>query len=147
MKKTTVYLAGKMTELTKEQMTAWREYAKVALEQIGAKAISPCDFYNFDMSILSYTEKEIMRFDIWAVQHSDIILLNLDYPDSIGTAIEVFEAYKKGIPIIAYRTDGNFSSVHPWILECVDKKFTGRNAIWDTVEYIKNYYIRALEAE
>jgi len=137
-KKITCYLGGKMTGLDFNTMNMWRSEATRLLEVYDIKTINPVDFYNFNMNPESFTDKECENFDLIALDHSDILLINLDYPDSIGTAIESF--YTDRIlhkPVIAFGTTDN----HPWIKNHVTKFCTTMS---EAVEYIHDYYQQIL---
>ena len=136
MSKPIIYLAGAMKGLSFEQQNNWRRDIKYRLEEIGFKVVNPVDFYNFEMDRSTYTDKEVMEFDLWAVRNSKLIIVNFDYPDSIGTAIELYEATQKQIPVIAY--GGLDVDVHPWIKQCVTKWC---ETMEDVVEYIVDFYL------
>ena len=94
-----IYLAGKMSGLTWEEMSDWRSKAKKLFSHRwrGLNIINPCNFYNFNnVKSLKATDLEIMAFDLTAVRNAHLLLVDLRH-DSIGTAIEIFEAYDKNI--------------------------------------------------
>lgn len=132
----TIYLAGAMQGLTCEEMNKWREQADYYFSQAGGanryKTINPVDFYNFTIN-QNFTDKECMLFDLTAVRKSDVILANLN-KDSIGTAIELYESFSKGIPVIGFDAHNN---LHPWVKECC---FKICNSLEDAITYIKEYY-------
>jgi len=135
MRKPKVYLAGAMSGLTLEEMNQWRLMANSSLKD-NFETINPCDYYNLMFDTDTYSELEVKKFDLWAVKHSDIILVNLDCPNSIGTAIELqmaFDVWHK--PVIAY--GGNNAFVHPWILLSITKRC---NKLKEAVTYINEYY-------
>jgi nucleoside 2-deoxyribosyltransferase len=127
-----------MTGITFEQSNNWRLVAKDALENFETNkkviAINPNDYYNFK-DIKHLTEKEILRFDLHKVRSSNLILVNLN-GDSIGTTMKMQHAYDNNIPIIGYCNDKN--TVHPWLEYVCDRIC---NNIFDTIDYIKNYYL------
>jgi ACT domain-containing protein len=133
-----IYEAGKMSGLTLEQMNSWRIKAKELFKQYSDDilTINPVDFYNFEMDRSTYTEHEVKFFDLYQVKNSNIILLNLDYPDSIGTAIEVHEAHDNWkIPVIAFGGENVF--VHPWIELSITKRC---KTLEEAVEHIIEFY-------
>ena len=138
----TIYLAGKMSGLTHIEMNTWRLAAQNRLSHFGLDTVNPCDYYNFELDPSTYTDTEVMQFDLWAVRNSDLILVNLDYPDSIGTAMELYVAHEYKIPIIAYRTDGQLSAVHPWVRLCC-AKICGN--LDEAIRYIAKYYGRVIK--
>lgn len=69
----------------------------------------------------------MFRFDLRKVRRSDVILVNLNnIRKSIGSCIEVYEAYKSNIPVIGFLDDKLpidelTALIHPWIYFCVDR--------------------------
>lgn len=132
----TVYLAGKMSGILPEIANKWRLEAVELLKE-NFKIINPCDYYNFEMDRSTYTDLEVKKFDLWAVENSDIILVNFDFPDSIGTAIELHMAYEIwDKPVIAY--GGLHVEVHPWMKLSVTKWC---NTLEDAIDHINKYYL------
>lgn len=130
-----VYLCGAMSGLTFEQMNEWRVNAKHLFQRYAENihTENPCNYYNFEMNPNTYTQKEIKDFDLWLVRNCNLILVNLDYPDSIGTAIELETAQNNNIPVIGFGTTLN----HPWIeLNITCKK----NTLEEAIEYIMSFY-------
>lgn len=135
MSKPKIYLAGAMSGLTMEEMNGWRLMANSFLKD-KFETINPCDYYNFTLDKNTYSEIEVKKFDLWAVEHSDIILVNLDYPNSIGTAIELqmaFDVWHK--PVVAY--GGLHTNVHSWMLLNITKRC---DRLDEAVTYINEYY-------
>jgi len=142
MNKDITYLAGKMSGLSVEEMCRWRNEFKLKFknhcEQEGIhnpfNIVSPTDFYSFEEK-KHKTEKEVMDYDLWLIKNSTLVVVNLDYPNSIGTAIELYEANKHcNIPVIGFGTIIN----HPWIEECVTVKFDSMDEV---INYIFEFYI------
>ena len=133
-----IYLAGAMSHLTKEQRNAWR--VKIVKEFFyyneKIKVINPCKYYDMDMDANSYTEKEVKKFDLYQVRTSNIIIVNITHPNSIGTAMELQVASDLHIPIIAFGTPS--VPTHPWILETIDKFCAD---IEDVINYVTQYYL------
>jgi nucleoside 2-deoxyribosyltransferase len=125
MKKIKIYLCGAMSKLTLEQMNGWRVEAKLKLLAQNKDLYSLCienpvQYYNFELDTASFSDHECKSFHLWLVEHCDIVLVNLDYPDSIGTAIEMELASRFwNKPIIAFGTREN---VHPWMKLAVTKQ-------------------------
>jgi len=136
--KFTIYLAGKMSGLTYEEMNEWRVNAKRLLKIISNNqihTINPVDYYNFEMNPNTYTEKEIKKFDLHMVKTSDLILVNLDFSDSIGTAMEICMAYDVwDKPVIGFGKNKS----HPWMELCVSKRC---ETLEQAVQYITEYYL------
>lgn len=131
-----IYLAGQMSGLTLEQMSQWRDEAEELLQE-NFRIINPVHYYNFEIDPTTYTDREVKEFDLVAVKKSHILLVNLEYPNSIGTAIEVHMSHDVwGIPVIAY--GGHDKDVHPWIKESLTKWC---DTLEDAVNYINTFYL------
>ena len=142
MKKDIIYLAGKMSGLSIEEMCRWRNEFKLKFKNRCKqelihnpfRIVSPTDYYSFEEK-KHKTEREVMDYDLWIVRNSKLIVVNLDYPNSLGTAIELYEANKHcGIPVIGFGAVVN----HPWIEECVNVKF---DTMDEVVDYIMEFYV------
>jgi nucleoside 2-deoxyribosyltransferase len=132
-----IYLAGAMSGLTYEEMNNWREEADIKLRRFNIKSINPVSFYNSEIDPTTFTDRECMLFDLVAVKKSDLILVNLNH-NSIGTAIELYESYKSGIPVIGFNSIEN---THSWMKECCYKICDNLD---NAVRYISDYYNRIL---
>lgn len=146
MKEFQIYLCGKMSGLNLRQMNEWRITLKDALD-FSAKTISnvkvnivnPVDYYNFE-NPTHQSEFEVMQFDLNKVKKSDIVIANTEgLNTSIGSAIEIYEANKRDIPVIMYDPKHEYWSVHPWLKECTSRVET---TIDDLVQYVAEYYLR-----
>ena len=137
MRKFKIYECGKMAGLKLAEMNEWRLTASQLLYETGypITIVNPVNFYNFTLDPTTYTEREVMDFDLYQVRDSDLILVNLDFPNSIGTAIEMFYAHDiLKIPVVSFGTMQN----HPWIQCCVNKHC---ETLEEAVEYIKDFYL------
>ena len=84
----------------------------------------------------TYTEHEVKFFDLYLVKHSDLVLVNLEHPDSIGTAIEIHEAHDNWkIPVVGYSTLA--IEIHPWMELSLTKKCKD---MLDAINYIIEFY-------
>jgi len=133
-----IYLAGKMSGLTIEEMSGWRTKATEMLHNRDdmIRVENPCSYYNFQNALdMKASDSEIRNFDLWLVRNCDVILVNLDYKGSIGTAIELFEAHEHcRTPVIAYRTTPDAD--HPWI-ECSVTRMC--SSLEEAIEYIMTF--------
>jgi nucleoside 2-deoxyribosyltransferase len=124
-----------MSNISPEEASKWRKKAKHLLDVFEINSIDPTYFYNFDLAPPTYTDKEVMEFDLAAVLCSDLILINLDFPDSVGTSVEAFYAYRiLNKPVLGF---GKNSNIHPWLQACLVKQFETLESI---IEYIASYY-------
>lgn len=116
----TVYLAGKMTGLTVRQMSTWRNLASTYLRNNGFHVLNPFECFKDELiQQTKPTAREIVGNNKYQIQHSDIVLAELNYADvSIGTVGEIVFAAMLGIPVIAW---GRAEDVidHPWIQDHV----------------------------
>lgn len=142
-KRLKIYEAGKMSGLSYKEMNDWRESLKRLLNHyatyysVNLTVVNPVDFYNFEEKAHK-TEKEVFQFDMNHVKSSDIIIVNLKgLNTSIGTVIELYEAYKRDIPVLALGTEEDYNALHPWIKEFISR-------VDDTEDkltfYIKEFY-------
>jgi len=132
--KGTVYLAGKMTGLDREEMNKWRHRAEVTLLDHGFKIANPASVpFNFDGYSNSPTNKEIIASNKFQIQRSDIILAELNHTEiSHGTNAEIVYAGTIGKPVIVWGE--NYSVINsPWIAEHTVKQFSRMD---DALEYI-----------
>ena len=136
----TIYLAGAMTGLTFKAMTDWRIKIKQELLKSSAKSlivINPVNYYNFSHPQHD-SEKKVMEYDLWRLKDSNLVIVNLNKPDSIGTAMELMCAKKNNIPIIGLCENKYYTDVHPWLKECCNKVlFTMK----DLINYVSKFYL------
>jgi nucleoside 2-deoxyribosyltransferase len=137
MKNIKIYLAGAISKLSIQDMNSWRIKATNLLEETEypIHVENPCNYFNPVTCGGTYTELQAKEFDLWLVKNCDLILVNLDFPDSIGTAIELDRAYNiYGKPVIAFGTAKN----HPWIELSVTKRC---DTLEEAVEHIRDFYL------
>mgnify|MGYP000844200546 FL=1 len=141
----TIYLAGKMAGLSIEEQTTWRKFVAAELDKYSdianykTNVISPCDYFNFEEP-RHQNEQEVMKFDLNLVRDSDIVIVNTNgLNTSIGSVIEVYEAWKNNIPVIAYDERGDYNLIHPWLKCCFTRV---ESCVMDMCEYIKDFYMR-----
>ena len=156
MKTFTIYLAGAMGGLSKYEMNGWRldfiSKINIQFPDINFKFLNPVDFYSFELepvhndSQLSenqYNEKEVMEFDLHLVKQSDIVVVNLNFPQSTGTNIELFQAYYHlKIPVLAFINNQYNKILHPWTNCCISRKM---NNMYAVINYIGDFYIPTIK--
>lgn len=146
MKEYKIYLAGGMQDLSFKEQNEWREYIKNTLKEryydgslkYALDIINPCDYYNFEQGEKYDTYSEVMRFDLHQVKTSDLLIVNLNSKNSIGTAMEMATAYNCSIPIISF-TAFEVNELHPWFI-CTSEKIL--KSADDTVNYVSDYYLK-----
>lgn len=140
-----IYLAGKMSGLTYQEMNEWRETLRVKLIELGrlrgykVQAINPVTFYNYEHEF-HQSEREIEDYDLAHVISSDVIIVNLDgLSSSDGTKLEIFEAYRHHkIPVIALGSKELYKQVHPWIQSKIMRVEETEEGL---LGYIRDYYM------
>ena len=110
----TVFLSGGMTGLTRDEMTGWRERIKRYTKFYDIKVMSPTDYFMCGYDYLDES-KESFTFDTYWVRHSDVIIANMNKPNSIGTAQELMLAYELNKPIVVIASKEKWEEVNPWI--------------------------------
>lgn len=142
--KLTIYLGGKMSGLSKNDYYTWRSELENVLNGranlIGAsiQIINPAKYFDFD-DMDRHLEKEVMQFDLNMVRQSDIVIVNVNrVSSSIGTAIELYEANRLNIPVIAYTEGCVVDDIHPWIENCFSTVQMNRDEL---VDYICDFYM------
>ena len=145
MKHLKIYLAGKMSGLTFEQMNTWRVCLKELLLKTAENSdykltvINPVDFYYFE-SNRQQTEADVEDYDLAHVISSDIVIVNVKGLDSSdGTKYELHDAnYHNRIPVIALDEENLYWYLHPWIKRDITRVEKDMNSV---VEYIKDFYM------
>ena len=135
-----IYLSGGMGGLSFDEQVSWRNQIVDNIITDDALTFKPVFFnppyyytptYNYHKS-----EKEVMEFDLYKLRKSDVVIVNFNVPNSIGTAMELMLAKEYNIPVIGINIDNK--ELHPWLLECCSRMCDN---IQETIEYVKNYYL------
>lgn len=135
-----IYLSGGMGGLPFEEQIGWRNQIVDTITFDDSLAVKPV-FFNppiFYSPSFDYhkSEKEVMEFDLYKLRKSDIVIVNFNVPNSIGTAMELILAKEYHIPIIGINIE--HKELHPWVSECCGRMC---DSIEETIEYVKNYYL------
>jgi nucleoside 2-deoxyribosyltransferase len=120
----------------------WRVYMKSYLEfdntQTDVYVTNPNDFYSFKENAPSYdSELEIMDFDLNRLRNSDLVIVNYNDMQSLGSMAEIAIAYERRIPIIGLNEAG--TELHPWQVCMTSKMFSD---IDELLDYVENFYLR-----
>ena len=142
MEQIKIYLSGGMGDLTFEEQVGWRNRFQKAImynrEPVKQPIFfSPPDFYCPALPVEYKTDREVMEFDLYNLRNSDIVVVNFNAPNSIGTAMELAIAKDKHIPIIGLNESG--VELHPWLKESCTRicdNFT------ELVDHVTNYYLK-----
>lgn len=106
-----VYLAGPIAGCTDDECKDWREMAKLKLPMV--ECIDPMrrDYRGREMKHL----QDLVVLDKADIRMSDVVLVNHSKPSS-GTAMEIYFAWRLGIPVIV--VDNRLTEdvpISPWI--------------------------------
>lgn len=82
-------------------------------------------------------EREAMEFDLNALRKSDLIIVNFNKPDSLGTAMELALAYEYRIPVVGLLKDD--VDIHPWLKECATRIC---HDMRELVSHTVNFYLK-----
>lgn len=133
-----VYLSGMMDGVTVEEGNAWRLKAADFFKHHGVDTYNP---YDGKMPSHVYEPNEVHGRDIYYLDRSDVILVNLDLPKVIEnskipffTIGEMYLAHRDRKPIIAYT---NCLANRHGYKAIVTKSFTNLD---DAMEYIALFY-------
>lgn len=135
-----IYLAGAMSGMSMAEQNDWRNEIRDSLENYECmywvKCINPVDYYNTYDSTTYDSDLEVMNFDLYKVKKSNLIILNFNNMQSLGTMAELAIAWDKGIPVIGLNESEQ--QLHPWQYCMCSKIFNNKE---NMLQYIKNYYL------
>lgn len=136
-----IYLSGGMGNISFEEQSKWRKQVINAIKFNGydyeKKPIffNPVDHYNFT-DIRYKSEREVMEYDLNALRHSDLVIVNFNDLKSIGTAMELMLAKEMHIPVIGWNP--NNENLHPWLAECTTRLC---DDLREAVEHVVEFYL------
>ena len=136
-----IYLSGGMGNISFEEQSKWRKQIIQAIKygdyhcEKNTVFFNPVDYYNFT-EVRYKSEREVMEFDLNALRNSDLVIVNFNDPNSLGTCAELAVAYEIKIPIIGINKNGN--KLHPW-LECFCNRIC--TDIREAVNYVVEFYL------
>lgn len=136
-----IYLSGGMTKFGKNNFSEsndWRVEIKNDLEEFSYKihCFNPNEHFSFLDNLEDYSDREIMNFDIASLHKSDLVIVNFNDPNSIGTACELGIAYSNHIPVLGINE--NKSELHPWLSNICEHIFSNSS---DLLYYVKYHYV------
>jgi nucleoside 2-deoxyribosyltransferase len=105
-----VYLCGAINGKTDAECKWWRDAASELLRNLGHEPLDPMarDYRGVEASAW----REIVDGDLKDIDSSAAILAKVDSP-SWGTAMEIFYANRKGVPVVGFAAGPRPS---PWLL-------------------------------
>lgn len=135
-----VYLSGGMSGLTYAEQLSWRnKFISGVLRKIGTDSdvrfFNPPLYYS-PSKPFHKSEREVMEYELGVLRKSDVVVVNFNIPESIGTAMEVAVARELKIHIIGVNELNK--QLHPWLSEsCMRMCGTFDEA----EEYIVDYFV------
>lgn len=124
-----VYLSGPIYGTT-DQEQKWRMIATDRLRNL-FEILNPLDrdFRGTKFDVVN--SSKIVRDDMAAVDHSNVVLANAEKP-GWGTAMEIFYAHMKGKPVLFFTSNDNPS---PWLLARARHFASLDNAIEELIKF------------
>jgi len=124
-----VYLSGPIYGTT-DQEQEWRMIATGRLKNL-FEILNPLDrdFRGTKFDVVN--SSKIVRDDMAAVDHSNVVLANAEKP-GWGTAMEIFYAHMKGKPVLFFTSNDNPS---PWLLARARQFTSLDNAIEELIKF------------
>jgi nucleoside 2-deoxyribosyltransferase len=130
-----------MSNLSWDEQNEWREAVKEWLSSRECDyklvIVNPCDYYNFKEKRYK-TDREIMEFDKYQVRTSDLIIVNYNAPNSIGTAVEIGLANELHKPIVGLNESKLY--IHSWLVDMTDRMCETTDEL---LNYIYEFYLLA----
>lgn len=114
--KNKVYLAGAISGLSYDEVFIWRDDMKSRIEELSGKTwvcFNPVEHFHESYSS-TVDEFEAMKVDLWNLEHSTVMICDMNRQASLGTSTELGYAYSKGIPVIGFCDPKNIGTLHPW---------------------------------
>lgn len=142
MKEFHIYLSGPMSNLSFEEQNEWRMQMIRDIKGYEAYGVekapvffNPVFYYNFEDQNYK-SEREVMEFDLNRLRKSDLVIVNFNRTDSLGTAMELAVANELRIPVVGLN-EGE-KPLHPW-LKCCVSRMCGSKA--ELVEHVVDFYL------
>lgn len=141
MENVRIYLAGGMSGLSIEEQVQWRNQFKNAIKYNyeptkSYDVFSPPDYYS-PSTDAHKSEREVMEFELAHLRKSDLVVVNFNVPESLGTAMELMVAKENNIPVVGLNKNGVV--LHPWLVECTTRIC---DDIKELVEHVVKFYLK-----
>ena len=137
-----IYLSGGMSGLSLEDQTKWRKQFCDAIKygdfdyEKNPIFFDPTQRYSiFEKE--HKTEREAFEYDLNALRKSDLVVVNFNAPNSLGTAMELILAKEYHIPVIGLNK--NNVELHPWVCECCTRICDNFREL---VAHVINFYLK-----
>lgn len=140
-----IYISGSITDLKSKEEVSYRYIIETMLMNTHhnydytqkINVFNPIKYFNnFDKNVF-VSEKQVMRYDLYKLKNSDLIIADFINPKSVVTISEIAIAYEYKIPIIGLNLKN--VKLHPWQLEMCDVIF---NDWEELVNYIICRYVQ-----
>ena len=136
-----IYLSGAMSGISLEEQTKWRMKLKDAILYSDFEYVNKPIFFDPTQKYSCFenyhkSEREAFEYDLDYLRKSDLIVVNFNKPDSLGTAMELMLGKELHIPIIGLNQ--NNEQIHPWLELCCTRICDNFKEL---VEHIVNFYL------
>lgn len=116
-----IYISGGMTGLSLEEQTKWRKQFCDAIKYGDYEYTKKPIFFDptqrYSVFVKEHkSEREAFEYDLYNLRNSDLVVVNFNSPNSLGTAMELILAKELKIPVIGLNK--NVEDLHPWLIEC-----------------------------
>lgn len=142
MESVRVYLAGGMSGISFDEQSKWRKQIQDAIKygdydcKKNPIFFDPTNYYSL-FETEHKSEREVMEYDLYNLKRSDMVIVNFNVPNSIGTAMELAIAKENHMPVIGLNKDK--FDLHPWVSECCTRVCDN---IRELVEHVVNFYLK-----
>lgn len=131
---------GKFGKENFDESNNWRVYCVKAFNECitdyAITTVNPNNFFNFLDEPEYESHAEVMDFDLFKLRRADLLLVNFNDPQSLGSMSEMAIAYDRRIPIIGINESGY--ELHPWQTAMCERIF---NTIDKALDYIEDFYL------
>jgi nucleoside 2-deoxyribosyltransferase len=105
-----IYLCGPIQGCTDMECKEWRGYVAGLARQLGFET---CDPMRRDYRGIEFDNyREVVELDKRDVESCDFVLVNYAKP-SVGTSMEIYHAWLKGVPVVVV-CQAN-AAISPWL--------------------------------
>lgn len=137
-----IYLSGAMSGISLEEQTRWRKQIQDAIKYGDYDCFYKPIFFDPTQRYSVFeqehkSEREAFEYDLNALRKSDLVIVNFNNPNSIGTAMELILAKEHLIPVIGLNKDK--AELHPWLKECCTRICDDMREL---VDYVVEFYLK-----
>jgi hypothetical protein len=136
-----IFLSGGISNLTPEESSKWRSQIKDEILYGDYDYEYKPVFFNptiyYDDNRPQKSELEVFEYNTNALRKSDLVIVNFNDPNSIGTAMELAIAHEHRIPVVCI-VDEYGDWIHSWLKCCCTRVC---NDIREVVKYVVAFYL------